>query len=78
MKVPPNDWCHRKHCELDQDEGDPCKPVQLSEKFQVKPTPLDKAVRVDNEEEPEEDVQVERDVGHGHQTPSYLREKNEA
>ena len=72
MKVPPDDWSDRKHRELDGDEGEPCEPVQLAEKFQVKLTHLDKAVRVDDEEESEEDVQVECNVGHGHQAAPDL------
>ena len=76
MKVPPDDRSHRKHCELNREEGEPCEPVELSEKFQVQLASLDKAVRVDDEEESEEDVQVERDVGHGHQTPPDLRGNN--
>ena len=75
MKVPPDDRSHRKHCELDCEEGEPGKPVKLAEKFQVKLPPLDKAVGVEDEEESEADVAVERDVGHAHQTPPYLRRR---
>ena len=59
MKVTSDDWSDCKHRELDGDEGEPGEPVQLAEKFQVKLTHLDKAVRVDDEDESEEDVQVE-------------------
>ena len=72
MKIPPDNWSDCKHCELDGDEGEPGEPVQLAEKFQVKMTHLDKAVRIDDEEESEEDVQVECDVGHGHQAAPDL------
>ena len=75
MKIPPDNWSDCKHCELDGDEGEPGEPVQLAEKFQVKLAPLDKAVRVQDEEESEADVEVERDVGHAHQTPPYLRRR---
>ena len=75
MKVAPDNRSHRKHCELDCEEGEPCKPVKLAEKFQVKLAPLDKAVGVEDEEESEADVEVERDIGHGHQTPPHLRQK---
>ena len=56
MKVPPDNWSNCKHCEFNCNEGEPGEPVQLPEKFQVKLTSLDKAVRVDDEEESEEDV----------------------
>ena len=72
MKVPPDHWCDWKHCELDGDESHPCKPVQLSEKLQIQLTLLDEAVRVDDEEESEGDVQVECDVCYGHQASPHL------
>ena len=72
MKVPPDHWCDWKHCELDGDESHPCKPVQLSEKLQIQLSLLDEAVRVDDKEESEGDVQVECDVCYGHQASPHL------
>ena len=72
MEVSPDHWCDRKHRELDGDEAKPGKPVQLAEKLQVQLTFLDKAVRVDDQEESEGDVQVEGDVGYGHQAAPDL------
>ena len=53
-------------------ETKPSKPVKLSEKFQVKLTLFDKAVCVDDDEESEDDVQVEGDVGHDYQAAPHL------
>ena len=64
--------CDGKHGELNGDETEPCKPVELPEKFQIQLTLLDKAVCVDDEEESEGDVQVEGDVRYGHQAASDL------
>ena len=65
-----------KDDDLDGDKGGPGEPVELAEELQVELTSLDEAVRVENEEEPEEDVQVERDVGHCHHRTSHLRESH--
>ena len=65
-----------KDDDLDGDKGGPGEPVELAKELQVELTSLDEAVRVENEEEPEEDVQVERDVGHCHHRTSHLRESH--
>ena len=72
MKFALDHWCDGKHCELNGDESKPCKPVQLSEKFQVQLTLLDEAVCIDDEEESEGDVQVEGDVRYGHEATPGL------
>ena len=66
-----------KDDDLDGDKGGPGEPVELAKELQVELTSLDEAVRVENQEEPEEDVQVEGDVGHRHHRTSHLRESHD-
>ena len=51
VNIAPKDWGSGKNDQLNNDKGEPGKPVELTEELQIELTFLDKAVCVDHKEE---------------------------